>query len=165
MEIDQFLLDDYKLKCDYLGAHFSRMLTRFDFFLAVEAALFGFSFDTDGLGEYHLWLAGAGMVLCVTWFYFGAADNYLADHYRTQVQIAYELLTLRIGFPPNSAPSEAEERLYRDYSFVGDVRHQLIDNRLPLRFRIKWFSATELVVALPLIFLVGWGLRVTIPRL
>jgi len=38
MELDDFLLEDYKLKIAYLTNHFDRMWNRFNFFVGIETA-------------------------------------------------------------------------------------------------------------------------------
>src|SRR5437763_10290349 len=38
---EDFALEDYKQKSSYLSAHFTRMWTRFNYFVAIETALAG----------------------------------------------------------------------------------------------------------------------------
>ncbi len=44
--IENFLLEDYKLKTDFLKAQFERLWKRFEFFLVIESALFAFFFSS-----------------------------------------------------------------------------------------------------------------------
>jgi hypothetical protein len=41
---EDFALEDYKQKINYLTAHFTRMWTRFNYFVAIETALVGGKF-------------------------------------------------------------------------------------------------------------------------
>jgi hypothetical protein len=86
-----YLLKDYDLKVRYLTDHFSRMWNRFNFFLAINSALFASSVNKDNTR--YVWLLVAlGFAFSLLWNQFGATDNYLADLYRKQVALAHYLL-------------------------------------------------------------------------
>ena len=96
---------DYKLKVDYLTAHLGRMWTRFNFFLAINSALFGYSLGKDN-ALYMGLLVGFGLFFSLLWYYFAATDNYLVSAYRSQVALVFALL----------APSR--ERAFADEGIV-----------------------------------------------
>ena len=158
MELEDFLLEDYKLKTEYLISHFSRVWTRFNLFLLIESALLGFSFREE-YSTYVVAIGFAGMFLCLTWYYFSANDNYLSDHYRRQVQNAYDLLTRRIGFFQGHMSSAEEEKIFSDHTFVSDPDKKLISKCSFLRFRMKKLCASELAVLFPLMFMLAWSIR------
>ena len=177
-EFQKFLLEDYKLKAQYLTAHFSRMWTRFNFFLTINSALFAFSVQQDIADLAPLFVA-AGIPLSALWYFFGATDNYLADVYRRQVMYPYTLLVpeeLRALRHPQSAEEALKEAL-QNYSSVGVIGE--IEEGFPVKMNllgwrytrpgfprkairqgeIKQISATELAVILPLVFLLLWIVR------
>ena len=91
MEKDEFLFKDYELKVNYLIAHFSRMWTRFNFFLTIETALLAYSLSKDS-DEYTLYLAVPGLFLAFCWYWFARTDNFLVEVYRKQVAHVFHLL-------------------------------------------------------------------------
>jgi len=185
-EFQEFLLEDYKLKAQYLIAHFSRMWTRFNFFLTINSALFAFSVQQDTAGLAPLFVA-AGIPLSALWYFFGAADNYLGDVYRRQVTYPYTLLVpeeLRALRQPQSAEEALKEALqnYSPVGVVGEIEDGEIEKGFPVemnllgwrytrrgfRWRairqgeVKQISATELAVILPLVFLLLWIVRLVV---
>lgn len=72
----EFLSRDYEIKVNYLNAHFSRMWTRFNFFLTIETALIAFSFSEDS-AEYTSYMAVIGLIISLAWFAY-ASQRYLA---------------------------------------------------------------------------------------
>jgi hypothetical protein len=112
-----FLRKDYELKVNYLTAHFSRMWTRFNFFLTINSALLAFSFGKDS-AQYAGYLAIAGLLLSMLWYRFAQTDNFLVEVYRGQVAHVFELLR-----PSREAAFEAAglEPSPEGYSYVGSV--------------------------------------------
>ena len=168
MKNETFLLEDYKLKAAYLTQHFSRMWTRFNFFLAIQSALFVLSLDKDilNISTYVGLLSVAGMILSVAWYYFGAVDNYLVEVYRGQIGLAYHLLQKTLG--ESGLEELASEEELKTYSYVGDVMDKYFNldteevmdieqNRW--QRRVRSISATELAVVFPAGFFVLWLLR------
>jgi hypothetical protein len=84
-----FLLKDYELKINYLTNQFSRMWTRFNFFLTVETALVGGGFLV-GKGTLMPEIAALGAMLSLVWYLFGAEDRYLVLIYRNQIKAVTE---------------------------------------------------------------------------
>lgn len=84
-------LEDYKLKLGYLTAQFDRLWTRFNFFLSIETALFGFLgylvFDNRNVRAIPF-VAAIGVVLSVLWYIIGAQDQALVRCYRKRADAA-----------------------------------------------------------------------------
>ncbi len=151
---DDFLQKDYELKARYLTDHFSRMWIRFNFFLTIESTLVGLSFHKD-YSSYVPALCCLGWFLALVWFHFGRTDNFLADHYRTQVGIVFNRLTdLKKQEKWKEENQEPPELL-----FVGDVPEDMKVRQRVLSGRWSRLSTTELAAFLPLIYLAIWILR------
>lgn len=186
MDTKDFLLEDYKLKVQYLTNHFSRMWTRFNFFLTINSALFAFSVQKDTAAFAPLFVV-AGLLLSALWYFFGAIDNYLVEVYRKQVGTTYHLLGSK---EPSLKELQSDEETREVYSYVGDIKSKYLDQkdgevrpnphpikpnlfqwRYTLRLRYKWkgewrkgewpISATELAVILPIMFLLLWIVRLS----
>jgi hypothetical protein len=88
------LLEDYKLKIEYLTAHFDRMWKRFQIFVGIQSALFAFYFQflftADGKRlQPNAWLfAVLGFSSALMVAFFGAQDRYLVQRYRDAVKEA-----------------------------------------------------------------------------
>jgi hypothetical protein len=170
-----FLLEDYRLKVQYLTDHFSRMWTRFNFFLTINSALFAFSVQKD-TAPFVLLFVVAGLLLSALWYFFGATDNYLVDVYRKQVGTTYYLL----GSEDRDLEKlQSREDLRNVYSYVGDIKTKFRDQKggevdiNPDLFQRRYIhhegredekpiSATELAVILPFAFLLLWLVRFAI---
>lgn len=91
MNKDDFLVEDYKLKLDYLKSQFDRLWTRFNFFLSVEVALFGFLgwlvFEKHNPNATPL-PALLGLSVSLLWYVIGAQDRALVEFYRLKVNEA-----------------------------------------------------------------------------
>ncbi|MER8583226.1 hypothetical protein NKG95_31835 [Mesorhizobium sp. M1423] len=81
--------DDYRIKLDYLKSQFERSLTRFNFFLTVEVALFGFVgwllFEKMSVEAVRL-PAVLGIIVSVIWYIAAAEDHALVNEYRGRAQ-------------------------------------------------------------------------------
>ncbi len=151
MEREDFLLKDYELKARYLTDHFSRMWVRFNFFLTIESGLVGLSFHKD-YSQHVRALSYLGGFLALVWFHFGRTDNFLADFYRTQVGIAFDLLSSKKKWTD-------ENRNPPRLLFVGSVpKDEVVRQRL-LSGRWQRFSTTELAAFLPLVYFAIWVIR------
>jgi hypothetical protein len=79
------LFEDYKLRLEYLKGQYDRLWLRFNFFLSIELALFGFlSYLTyEKSASNPALLPGlAGLGVSALWYVVGAQDHYLVDEYR-----------------------------------------------------------------------------------
>jgi hypothetical protein len=180
MDQDTFLSQGYQLKVNYLTNHFTRMWTRFNFFLTINSALFGFSFNSS-YEKNEIYLIWAGIAFSILWFYFGAVDKYLATLYRAHVEHAFHLIRPPVPKAPSTAEAAAHDerqaRLGR-LSFVGDTgqrsyygwdrEHQRLGERevgfSPWGFRWSGLSATDLAAFFPFVFLLAWVIRLAAAR-
>lgn len=163
MKKDDFLQKDYELKVRYLTDHFSRMWTRFNFFLSIHSALFALSLNNDYSA--HAWLVCAvGLTLALAWYYFGSTDNYLVDAYRKQIAHTHRLLKQELA----GELAELSENERTALGFAGDVPEMQYDPNSdglqPIKQdffqrRYKRISVTELAVVFPVIFLTLWAVR------
>lgn len=92
-----FLVDDYKLKVQYLTGQFDRMWNRLSYFLTVELTLFGalgyLVFDTQGRDlRVVLALAVIGVVVSLGFYFVGAEDRFLVAAYRADLRGAANVL-------------------------------------------------------------------------
>lgn len=180
MTTEDFLLEDYRLKAQYLTDHFSRMWTRFNFFLTINSALFAFSVQKDTAAFTPLFVI-AGVLLSALWYFFGVTDNYLVEVYRKQVGTTYYLLGSK---EPGLKRLQSDEEVRNVYSYVGDIKTRFLDQedgevriktieRNPFQWRmhldwryrgweVKTISATELAVILPVAFLFLWIVRLVV---
>ena len=87
----QILFEDYKLKLQYLTAQFDRLWMRFNFFLGVELAVFGFlgyvTFTLKSPDATRLPIA-VGLAVSALWYVVGAQDRALVEVYRDRARAA-----------------------------------------------------------------------------
>jgi hypothetical protein len=158
------------------------MWTRFNFFLTINAALFGFSFNSSYRNN-EIYLVWAGIGFSMLWFYFGAVDKYLVSLYRPHVEHVFHLIREDFAARAPSSPADvtaADEREARFgvLGFVGDTGQRCyygwdqertqLGNRM-VRFSLwgfRWsrLSATDLAAFFPFMFLIVWGLRLAAER-
>lgn len=141
---DAMLSQDYELKVRYLTDHFSRMWTRFNFFVTIQSALLGGKVAI-GNGRSSMPLIILGIALAAVWYVMGAEDRYLVTLYREHVRLAGRRL------------AAAEWREPTPYIYVGDVARS--DTRLPMDisgWRLEPFSTTRLAALIPLAALLAW---------
>ncbi len=160
-----YLLKDYDLKLRYLTDHFSRMWTRFNFFLVINSALFASSMNKDNTR--HVWLLVAlGFVFSLVWNQFGATDNYLAELYRKQVALAHYLLREALKKEEIILPGNQSE--LETFSYAGNIQDRFYNvserriDKLKQGFwqrRWKNVSVTELAIIFSVLFVLVWLLR------
>ncbi len=164
MNMEDFLEKDYRVKVEYLNAHFSRMWTRFNFFLTIHSALLALSFHQDGV-PYAGYLSGGGLLLAVAWYIFAATDNFLVEVYRRQVAHVFHLLkpSLQRVFQDNGIDGIPE-----GYSYAGDTNPKVfnLDSETPVeisntigKFRMRRISVTEMGVVFAALFTLFWVAR------
>ena len=145
-----FLVDDYKLKVQYLKDHFTRLWTRFNYFLTLQSALFGATILSPE--KYHWWVPIFGALLCILWYIFGAQDRYLVDLYRKQIE--HEVIKIKARLQ------------LEDYYFIGQTEDipgqsekvKKLDVKMGLyQWRNKYFSTTKLAALFPLVLLAMWA--------
>jgi len=90
--------DDYKIKLDYLKSQFQRLLTRFNYFLTVEMALFGvvglLTFERSNAAAVRV-PALLGVFVSVIWYVAAAEDHALVKEYRERAKRSAD----RLGGP------------------------------------------------------------------
>ena len=176
-----FLMEDYKQKVTYLTGQFTRMWSRFQYFLAFEGVLstafFGFikngeqATDSDAV-----WVAVTGAVVAACWYVFGAQDKYLVEAYRSQVRyVLHQLFELKRFSVPlcfdeparNEHPMRNDETTTPCYPFTGgtdtwgDVRQGGRCWR-GLCWRNDYFSITYLAAGFPVVVFVFWMIWVAV---
>lgn len=150
MSNEQFdLIDDYKLKVQYLKDHFTRLWTRFNYFLTLQSALFGAAILSPD--KYRWWIPLFGAFLCVLWYIFGAQDRYLVDLYRKQIE--HSVIQIKENFN------------LQDYYFIGQTENILsktekienlkVESNI-YQWRNNYISTTKLAALFPLAILAMW---------
>ncbi len=150
MSDQQFdLIDDYKSKVQYLKDHFTRLWTRFNYFLTLQSALFGAAILSPD--KYRWWIPIFGAFLCVLWYIFGAQDRYLVELYRKQIERSVIQIKSRFNLS--------------DYYFIGqteDIPSQSekieslgVKNHI-YQWRKENISTTKLAALFPMAILAMW---------
>jgi hypothetical protein len=151
-QLTAFLTKDYELKIRYLTDHFSRMWTRFNYFVGVESAIVGGKLIFGG-GTLSTPVAVLGALVALVWYLMGAEDRFLVQVYRRHVAEAGALLT---GSAALVAGSVWSSRL-PPYRHVGEVEESSKTIEMsPVGWRIEAISTTRLAAWIPLFVLVGW---------
>lgn len=140
-----FLITDYGLKIRYLTDHFSRMWTRFNYFVGVESAIMGGKL-IFGDGKLSVPVAILGALVALVWYLMGAEDRFLVEVYRLQVADTAALLaraTWSAELPP--------------YCYVGEVDESAKRVRMSASgWRVPAISTTRLAALIPLVVFAGW---------
>jgi hypothetical protein len=135
MKTDVFLLEDYKLKVEYLTNHFTRMVIRVNIFLTIDTALLAFSlkfvfldrnydcFSAVGLFMLGLLLSSIGILIA-------RLENYFAKLYRRQVALAYHLLRKNLEDGSLEKSLTNKEDVLENYSYVGDLQEESFNPEL-----------------------------------
>lgn len=160
MDLDHFLLEDYKLKVSFLSNQYNGMWTRFNYFVAIQSALFGGKFIFGG-EEPGLAVAWVGLVLSLIWYFLGAQDSYLARLYQKHVKLAAQALLAQPGL----------KDVVQHYPHVGFSQDKLTDvydefgnkawyvrllHRVP-RWRWDPISVSKLIALVPILACLAWA--------
>jgi hypothetical protein len=88
---DQRLLEEYRIQVQSLANHYTRLWTRFNFFITLQTALLvalvGL-FRDRSLTLDAIPLTGLGVFMGLIWYVIGAQDRYLVTFYRRQIEYA-----------------------------------------------------------------------------
>jgi len=144
-----FLIDDYKLKVQYLKDHFTRLWTRFNYFLSLQSALFGAAILSPE--KYHWWVPIFGGFLCILWYIFGAQDRYLVDLYRKQIEHDVVEIKTRLKLTNYYFIGQTE-----DMDGQSEKLGELGVKMTIYQWRNKQISTTKLAALFPLVILVMW---------
>ena len=141
-----FLVKDYELKVAYLTQQFSRMWTRFNYFVSIESALVGGKLIL-GNGKLSPEVAIVGAVVSLVWYVMGAEDRFLVRVYRKHVKDAADLLAKEVWDATAHGP----------YRHVGEVTDSSkgLDWELS-GWRLERISTTRLAAWIPLLVLFAW---------
>ncbi len=141
-----FLIKDYELKIKYLTDHFSRMWTRFNYFVGIESALVGAKLIFGG-GKLSPELAAVGLVVSLIWYVMGAEDRFLVRVYREHVKDAGDLV----------AKSQWNISQMQPYRHAGEVEESSKAMRWKLSgWRLEPISTTRLAALIPLLVMLAW---------
>src|SRR5262249_27158936 len=137
--VNDFLVKDYELKVRYLTDHFSRMWTRFNYFVGIESALAGGKFIV-GSGGLPPQLAVIGALVSLVWYVMGAEDRLLVQVYRGHVAEAAARVMQAAGAA--AIPG---------YRHVGEVSASAAAQPMSVTaWRLEAVSTTRLAAWIPL---------------
>ena len=163
---NNFFMEDYKLKISYLNDQFSRMWTRFNFFLTIESGLvagqvFAKKTDVFNITDIH-W---ALVFISLLWYVFGAQDKYLVDNYRDHVEDAFKRLKEKpdneVTPIPDDVPYVGKVNMI-DFKKHREIKDQEINKDIRADFssfaawRLREFSITHLAAYVPLVLIFVW---------
>jgi hypothetical protein len=94
MDRKEFLVRDYEVKADYLSGHQQRLLTRFNFFVTLETALFGSEFIFGEGGVPRREVAVVGIFLSIVWLLVGVDDARILRIHKWHVKRALDRIML-----------------------------------------------------------------------
>lgn len=140
-----FLINDYELKIKYLTDHFSRMWTRFNYFVGIESALAGGKL-VFGDGKLSPEVAIVGAIVSLIWYVMGAEDRFLVRVYRKHVTDAADLVATSVW-------GDAQPL----YCPVGEIKESSKAIHWELSgWRLEPISTTRLAAWIPLLVLIAW---------
>lgn len=170
-DINNYLLKDYELKVRYLSDHFTRMWTRFNFFLTLDTLLLGALIKGDIQKDSSSLMAVPiiGSIFSATWFMFAESDQYLARLYRRQVSLVHKLLTNRFNMEEieKTLKVSSESTIQSiNVSYAGDRDQKEVYERYDKQIKAHnnsigypspgGWGTTELAIVVPSLFLTGW---------
>jgi hypothetical protein len=108
--MEDHAFEDFKLKLDYLKSQYERLLTRFNYFLTVEIALFGFLgwlvFEKLNVAALRVPVF-LGALVSLLWYIVAAEDQALVKEYQDRAESSAE----RLGeFATDHAAKKIESR-------------------------------------------------------
>lgn len=140
-----FLIKDYELKIGYLMQHFTRIWTRFNYFVGIESALVGGKLVFGG-GKLSPEVAIVGAMVSLIWYIMGAEDRFLVRVYRDHVKNAADLVAKSVW--GDTRPP---------YCHVGEVKESSKSLHWELSgWRLEPISTTRLAALIPLLVLIAW---------
>ena len=152
MELKEYLIKDYELKIGYLTDHFSRMWTRFNFFLVTETAIVSGKVIFSGSDQTSTALLITGLIVSILWYVMSAEDKFLVDTYRAEIKETFRQLQKANQF--ESGPGSP---LYQ----VGQIEkvdlEQLDVKRSLTSWRLNAISTTRLGPLIALLSTLCWA--------
>jgi hypothetical protein len=114
MDRKEFLVRDYEVKADYLSGHQQRLLTRFNFFVTLETALFGSEFIFGEGGLHRREVAVVGMLLSVVWLLVGVDDARILRIHKWHVKRALDRIMLEFRIESLHPVGEVSPRVVKE---------------------------------------------------
>lgn len=152
MELKEFLIKDYELKIRFLTDHFSRLWTRFNFFLVTETAIVSGKVIFAKSDGTSIALLLTGLIVSILWYLMSAEDKFLVDAYRAEIKETFRQLKEANGFE-----SKTDAPLYH----VGQVQEidlkKLNVKRSPFAWRLNAISTTRLGAVIALLATACWA--------
>lgn len=99
LSLDQ-LLTDYRLKVNFLEGHFSRLLSRFNYFLSIELAifgLFGYLWFNKEITDALIFPILLGLPVSIIWLFFARQDRALVRIYQKNKDHTAKIIGERVG--------------------------------------------------------------------
>lgn len=142
------LLEDYKLRIQYLVDQYTRMWNRFNYFLtlhtAISAGLFTLIVSDKSIAEsICITIAVMGLIFAISWYAFGAQDRYLVELYSRQVSYIQHQIEALKDQPSVGSVEDIEK-------FVGKIPRRIY------QWRIGFISITRLAAWFPLVMVAYW---------
>lgn len=152
MELKEYLMNDYELKVRYLTDHFTRMWTRFNFFLVTETAIVSGKIIFSKSDQASVALLFTGLIVSIIWYLMSAEDKFLVDVYRTEVNETFRQLKKANGF---------EDQPYAPLYHVGQINDvdlkQLGVKKSLVSWRLNVISTTRLGAIIALLAIACWA--------
>jgi hypothetical protein len=171
MDRTDFLAKDYEIKANYLSGHHQRLLTRFNFFLTLESALFGAEFivGEDRPGPELPAVAVVGAIIAIMWLFVGVEDGRTLQVHKWHVKKAADRITLEFpieGFHPVGEVGKTvieELRKESDAEKPSEALKPVLD-LIPLKSHLMplisllWAEPLKLflLVVVPILALIFW---------
>jgi hypothetical protein len=164
MEIIQLALEDYKMKFEHLIKHYERLLTRFNYFVGIESALFaaiGFCIEQN-IQFASLFFIIIGLSLSVFWVKMSFEDRKWVLLYRKHVrQAANQLNKLAASTITDQRISDIFNEYKNNHIPVADVDYEVGSDFLTRinaqnLSKDRWFTITQLPYWMAGGFIVLW---------
>lgn len=148
----KILLEDYKLRVQYLVDQYTRMWNRFNYFLtlhtAISAGLFTLlASEKNDLKAFTITIAVMGFIFAVFWYIFAAQDKYLVELYRKQVSYVQNQIEALKELPSIVLVKEPAE-------FFENMKLKI--KFKPYQWRKEIISTTKLAAWFPIVIIAYW---------
>ena len=152
MELKEYVVKDYELKVRFLTDHFSRMWTRFNFFLVTETAIVSGKIIFAQPGQNTTALLWTGLIVSVVWYLMSAEDRYLVDLYRSEVKESLRQVKKLNDFMDN-----ADFPLYHVGQVEGVDTGRLGIKSSLVSWRLSAISTTRLAAWIAMLATLAWA--------
>ena len=159
-DVQNVLLEEYKLAVGYLTNHLTRLWTRFSFFLTLETALVVALlslFRDSQPSRWALVIPGVALLLSVNWWVTGAQDRFLVVVYRDQIG---DIVRRLVPDQHTSWPYLGEDINTLEPKLEKSKGKKI--PRTPIQFRSKHFSITRMPAYFPMLAFGLWLLALVL---